>query len=183
VTEQRSPKLDELIRALAAFERPPGLAEIERILRGVELTREELGSHVSFNHGSKRYCRNTVAASGWYELLVVCWAPGQQSHIHDHAGSACAFRVIEGTGSETTYLRSEGGLVRPVSAEILTRGDVCASHDADIHRVANDTDDEDFITLHLYAPALSLMNTYEPEPGAEDERRRLVARAVASYSA
>ena len=181
--QPRSRKLEVLVKALAGFEAAPSLARIEELLQGLELTREDLEPFVVFNHGSKRYSRNIVAASGWYELLVVCWAPGQQSHIHDHSGSACAFRVIEGTGSETTYLRAGGGLVRPVAAEILSRGDVCASHDADIHRVANDTDDEDFITLHLYAPALSLMNTYEAEPGAEEERRRLVARAVASYSA
>ncbi len=172
------PKLKPLTDYLASLAGPPDLAMLERLLDDLHITRDDLADHVKFSDYT--YQRNRVAASGWYELLIVCWKPGQASHIHDHAGSACAFKVIEGTGSETTYERLDSGYVRPVAATILEQGHVCASVDADIHYVANDTDDHDLITLHLYAPALKLMSTYEAEPGSEDARKRLVEQAAAA---
>lgn len=173
--------LEPLTTYLSALNAAPELDAVEDLLNQLDITRDDLAEYIRFNdNGSRRYARNPITTSGWYELLVICWAPGQSSLIHDHAGSACAFRVIQGTGSETTYLRTPGGKVRPVSAEILSPGDVCASKDADIHRVANDTEGEDLITLHLYAPPLAVMNTYEEVPGAEQARRKLVRDALAA---
>jgi len=177
--QQQRQKLAPLCDYLASLTGPPDLTLIEDLLTDLDLTREDLAPHVRFNRTSEHYRRTRVASSGWYELLVVCWAPGQRSAIHDHAGSACAFRVIEGKGSETVFEPDDDGTVTPVDAALLTEGTVCASIDEDIHQVANDTDDQDLITLHLYAPSLASMNTYRAHPDAEAARRRLVDEALA----
>lgn len=41
--------------------------------------------------GADHYVRNCVLRTEAFELLVLCWAPGQESRIHDHATSSwCA---------------------------------------------------------------------------------------------
>ena len=42
------------------------------------------------------YRRNLIRRTAAYEALLLCWLPGQRSPIHDHRGSGCAFRVVEG---------------------------------------------------------------------------------------
>ena len=43
------------------------------------------------------YTRNRVHLNEHFELVVICWEPGQASSIHDHGRSNCLYRVIQGT--------------------------------------------------------------------------------------
>jgi cysteine dioxygenase len=164
---------------LSGLSGPPDLCELELLLGSLDVRRADLGRFVAFNDAG--YARHRVAASGFYELLVVCWGPGQVSAIHDHTGTACAFKVIEGEGVETTFERTGEGLARPNSAAPLRLGQVCASFDSDVHQVCNPASDAGLITLHIYAPPLQRMRTYaldRREAGAERRMSDLVAGAA-----
>src|SRR5207344_671472 len=62
---------------------------------------QELRSFVQFS--SERYRRNLVHAGAAYHALLLCWRSGQRSPIHDHRGSACAVRVVEGDATEIIF--------------------------------------------------------------------------------
>jgi len=50
------------------------------------------------------YTRNLVDdGNGHFNLILLCWLPGQISSIHDHAGSHCIMRVLQGELVETLY--------------------------------------------------------------------------------
>lgn len=159
------PALKPLIDWLRSLEEPAGLDDLHARLTALNITREDLGPYVAFSENT--YARNRVAASGFFELLVVCWGPGQRSLIHDHTGSACAFKVIEGNGVETGYERTQKGLAEPGEARLLETGCVCASMDSDVHEVTNRSTDEALITLHIYTPPLNHMNTYDLDTACE----------------
>ncbi len=165
------PKLRHLVNHLESLRAPAPLDELHRLLDPLDLTRHDIAPFVRFSPDA--YTRNRVAASGLFELLVVCWAPSQVSHIHDHTGSACAFRVIEGAGIETTFDLKHRRFVQPRSAERLDTGVVCASEDSDIHQVCNPSQSQGLITLHIYTPPLQHMNTYELDPHARDDASRI----------
>lgn len=169
------PKLEGLVERLRSYAGPPSLEELHELLSGLEVDRGDLGKFVRFEETG--YARNRVAASGLFELLVVCWAPGQHSVIHDHTGSACAFRVIEGVGVEEGFELTAGGRAKPTSAQLLETGQVCASFDDDIHQVSNPSRSSDLITLHVYAPPMQLMNCYELDAGEEAVSDRLASFA------
>jgi cysteine dioxygenase len=109
---------------------------------------------------SCRYRRNLIRRTAAYEALLLCWQPGQRSPIHDHQGSGCAFRVVEGVVTETLYERTRGDLATAVSMRWLPADTVCASRDFDIHDVANTQPGSDLVTLHVYSPPLRDFNLY-----------------------
>ncbi|MBX3386623.1 MAG: cysteine dioxygenase family protein [Phycisphaeraceae bacterium] len=112
--------------------------------------------------GTRGYVRNTIVASEHFELLALCWRSGHATPIHDHKGSSCAFKVVEGTGTEIRFHRSESGLVVPERTTQMPPGYLCAAEDDDIHQVANtQAPDRDLITLHIYSPPIQRMNTYD----------------------
>lgn len=150
------PLLDYL-RQLAA---PASLGTLESLLHRTRMRREDFGRFCRFGH--RTYTRNIIARSKWFDLALLCWRPGQRSPIHDHRHSACAFRVIEGEGTETHYrLNPDKKTVTREECHIMPQGYICAAHDGDIHEVSNETD-SDLITLHAYSPRLK-MTTY-PRP-------------------
>lgn len=51
-----------------------------------------------------RYTRNLVdAGNGKYNLMIVCWGEGHGSAIHDHAGTHCFMKMLQGELREIRY--------------------------------------------------------------------------------
>ncbi len=128
-------------------------------LRGLRLTRHDLDGFAEFSESC--YRRNRIHTGPAYELLALCWASGQRSPIHDHRGSACALRVVEGIATETKFEFSPSGLIYATGTGRLAAGSVTASYDADMHQMGNlEPSGCDLITLHVYSPPLLRMGRY-----------------------
>ncbi len=154
------PKLAELIDYLDGLKGQADLGKLAKLLSGLKLTRKDVAPACVF--GEKGYRRNRIAGSEHYELLALCWRSGDRTPIHDHQGVSCAFRVVEGTGTEIRFTGTPSGLVCPTNAVSMKPGYVCAAAEADIHQVANmQAPGADLITLHIYSPPIRKMNTYE----------------------
>ncbi len=152
-------KLRPVIARLEAGAGRPDLEELRRLLQQLDLSPEGVRDFISFNAGG--YQRNLVSCGAWHEILVICWLSGQRSPIHDHAGSACAFKVLHGTDREIIHQLQPDGSVRPLCSRRLPPGYVAASREADIHEVANlQPQQRPLITLHIYSPPLVRMRTY-----------------------
>lgn len=153
--------LVRLIRYMDGLAGPVELPMLESLLREANVTREELVVACKFS--DVNYARNLLAKSEWYQLLVICWKEGQSSPIHDHAGSACGVRVIDGIATETMFTPTSHGHVRPESSKQFCRDEVCVTGDTDIHVITNEQPATDLVTLHLYSPPLR-MNSYKLDP-------------------
>lgn len=158
------PKLGPLLSYLHGLDTRADLGVLARMLGELDLTAHDLDPWCEF--GDNAYKRNTIARTEWFELLALCWRSRQATPIHDHKGSSCAFRVIEGTGLEIRFQKTECGLVAPTGSVQMNPGYVCAAEDDDIHQVVNaQCEHSKLITLHIYSPSLSRINTYDA-PGA-----------------
>lgn len=156
----RFPALAELIGYLESIRARADLAVLSKLLSQVKVTRADLQPVCTF--GVRGYRRNTIARSEWFELLALCWRSGHCTPIHDHVGSSCAFRVVEGTGTEIRFNTTPSGLICPAATIRMEPGYICAAADADIHQVANmQAPGQDLITLHIYSPPISKMRTYQ----------------------
>lgn len=156
--ETECPKLRDLLGYLRGLTGRPELDELRRLLGDLDVTPEDLCAWKKF--GSRCYKRNVIAKSEHFELLAVCWKSGQATPIHDHKGSACAFRIVQGAGREIRYENTPCCKVVPTATVKMEPGYICAAEDDDIHRVAN-AEGEDLITMHIYAPPLKGMRTYD----------------------
>jgi cysteine dioxygenase len=96
-----------------------------------------------------------------YHAWVLCWKNGQRSPIHNHSGSACVLRVLRGTLTETLFEMAPNGHVKASFSRDIAEGSLIGSEDTDIHQVSNlQAEDADLVTLHVYTPPLTRMETY-----------------------
>jgi len=165
---ERFPKLAALITYLDSLHERADLSALADLLSHLDVGRCDIAPSCIF--GVRGYRRNTIAASPWYELLALCWRSGDRTPIHDHAGVSCAFRILEGEGTEIRFRPTPSGLICPVGAVRMEPGHICAAADDDIHQVANmQAPGTDLITLHIYSPPIKKMRTYDFAAGAPAE--------------
>lgn len=150
------PLLDYL---LALSDRRADLGVLQRLLAESRVTLDDVRDFLHFENDC--YCRNLVAESPWFNVLVLCWKSGQRSPIHDHAQSVCAFKVLTGVCSETAYAFSPCGQVVPTRTKDFLAGEIVASHDSETHQVSNlQPEGMPLVTLHVYSPPLKTMKVF-----------------------
>ena len=103
-TAATCPKLRPLFEYLDGLRKPADLEILRGLLEQLSVQRRDLAAVCIFR--PERYQRNLVRATEFFELVCVCWASGQRTPIHDHAGSSCAFLVVEGTATEIRFERT-----------------------------------------------------------------------------
>ena len=151
--------LDRLTQYLHARQGPAPLAELISELDELDIDCTDVAEFIRFS--DQHYTRNLLQAGPWYYLLVLCWKNGQRSPIHDHRGSACGVRVLEGTLTETVFEFAPNGMVKADFSRDWPPGSVFGSQDTDLHQVANlQAGDARLVTLHVYSPPLVHMGIY-----------------------
>ncbi|HEX9919760.1 MAG TPA: cysteine dioxygenase family protein [Pyrinomonadaceae bacterium] len=149
-----------LIETLAALGGAPTQGDLDALLRRLEADPEELRPHLCFKPHT--YTRRRVFRSDLCEMLVLCWLPGQRTSIHDHNGSLGAIRICEGALAEEIFALNEAGEVVPAETHTRAAGEVTGTDVPDIHRIGNaDGGEQRMITIHIYAPPLRVINTYQ----------------------
>jgi predicted metal-dependent enzyme (double-stranded beta helix superfamily) len=162
-------------------------AEFNELAFRLDLDDALVGAHVRYC--DDRYARNLVCRSPAFELLVLCWKPGQASTIHDHAGSLNVTRVYSGELTSRVFRRRDGGTgvteiggagtgglpngpVDLVDEQVLASAGGATVDRGEIHQLANESD-SGLVTVHLYAPPLTDIVVYSTaEPRTEVQRLR-----------
>lgn len=88
-------------------------ATARELLTQACLSENEVARYVEPRSAS--YARRSVARREFYELLVLTWMPGQGSVAHDHSGSLCGLKVVQGSLTEQIYESGPDGQVRPTT--------------------------------------------------------------------
>jgi hypothetical protein len=91
------------------------------------------------------------------QVWLLSWLPEQGTPLHDHGTSAGAFAVVRGTLTERVVAAGRD-TVRDSAAD-LTAGRVRHFGPYYVHQVTN-TQAEPAVSVHVYTPGLSWMNTY-----------------------
>eukprot|EP01147_Barroeca_monosierra_P003793 gene3793-8371_t len=108
------------------------------------------------------YTRNLVdGGNGKYNLMLLCWDMGQASSIHDHAGSHCFMKILDGTLTEELFappseLENAQCLEARVEASHDRDGVLYISDKIGTHRVSNPSHSRRAVSLHLYSPPYSV---------------------------
>ncbi len=149
-------------------------AEFNALALRLDLDDALIGAHVRYC--DERYARNLVCRTPAFELLVLCWKPGQASTIHDHAGCLNVTRVYSGELTSRVFRRRDGrpgvagvggaesgelpvGPVDLVDEHVLAGAGAATVDRGEIHQLGN-TSAEGLVTVHLYAPPLTDIVVY-----------------------
>lgn len=153
--------LREVAGAINGLTEVPSLDQVKGWFSSLLLRQRDYERYRVFTE--RKYARNLIARSEFAELLMLCWRSGQRTPIHDHGGSIGVVLVCEGLLTETMYEHAPEGHVRPYNTYRWGPGGVTGADVPDIHQLLNlQPEKRDLVTLHCYAPPLSVLNTYSP---------------------
>src|SRR5438105_9405311 len=117
--------LDALIEYLDRLDARATLPELVDILADTSISVHDVREFLCFS--PERYTRNLVRSGPWYNLLVLCWRNGQRSPIHDHLGSSCGMRILQGVAAETLFELAPNGHVWAVETKFHPAGHILGS--------------------------------------------------------
>ncbi len=164
-TPSASLSLDEYLLMLAQSG-APGLSRDDFLdLTGrLRIDPALIERNVAFS--TETYARNFVCRTPQFELLVLCWEPGQLTTVHDHRGSLNFIRVHRGTLTSRLFRPKPDGRGLDVAAEEeLTPPAFTGVDRPEIHQLSN-LSGERLVTMHVYAPALKELQVYDVETGS-----------------
>lgn len=158
--------LQALVQSLDAALREPepgGGRNVAGLLARYAREHHDWRDYVHFRE--ECYARNLVSASDLFELLVICWQPGQVSPIHDHQGQRCWMGVLEGGMRETQFHASGRGPLRTGRTSVLQPGQVAFIRDEiALHEIAP-AGETAGVTLHLYSRPIRECRIFDRQTG------------------
>ncbi|HYH47680.1 MAG TPA: cysteine dioxygenase family protein [Thermoanaerobaculia bacterium] len=128
-----------------------------------------------------RYARHLLHSdpAGW-SAVVMTWAPGQRTPLHDHAGLWCVEGVIEGRMEVLRYelLDEDEGICRfaPRGRLVAGVGEAGALIPPYDYHVLGNSQNRTSLTLHVYGGTMDHCSVFEPL--GEDLFRRRVRTLV-----
>ena len=138
-------------------------ADFVRAFKSLPLDWTLLGPHIRYIQ--RGYLRKRLHRNRLWEMLLVCWLPGQHTVIHDHGDSWSATRVVCGEMSEVVYeWRGEGKKMRPLTERRVRAPELTIEKPGAIHKVWNGSP-EPAVSLHLYSPPLVRLGSYDEKTG------------------
>jgi len=179
-----TPQLDGLVqRLVAAFTEEQDLAtrrrEVVRLLGEYAHTEGDWKELARFS--ADHYTRNLVHRDRSFELLVLCWGPGQATPIHNHEGQDCWMAILDGDIEEVRYAMPPAGHTGPLQslgARTFATGEVAYIQDEiGLHLVRTASPAHAGVSLHLYAAPYDECNVYCVRTG-KITRKRLVNDTV-----
>jgi cysteine dioxygenase len=171
--------LDRLVRSLREEFRARGRGPQPAPLLG-EYARAERDWREFALFSEHGYTRNLVAREPEFELLILCWRPGQESAIHNHEGQDCWMAVLAGDIEEQRYAWPDGsGALCGKGAMTFREGEVAFIRDEmGLHLVRPSAPSAaGGITLHLYSTPFDECNCYCPDTGRVT-RKKLALHSV-----
>jgi cysteine dioxygenase len=123
------------------------LEELIDFAKDYQFKEEELP--ISFT--GEPYTRTPIYKDEELEIVVICFAKGQTSSVHDHQGSNCVVRVVRGKLLETLFAEEEGGLLGLQGNHLLFQGHVSGLDGVQVHQLVN-LDPSGSVLLNFYSP-------------------------------
>ncbi|MCW5897745.1 MAG: cysteine dioxygenase family protein [Flavobacteriales bacterium] len=165
MSQERIRTVEQLVKALHEAPMHKGYL---RILERVDILPEAFDDLCTWH--PKRYTRNCIARTDDFELLLICYEPGQRTSIHDYATEEAWVHPVRGTVVEERFEPGPGGNLRRVSAAKLDRDSFSYLHNGrSIHRYINDSGQR-AVTLNLYARPLRTWKVYDERSGGSSIR-------------
>ena len=131
-----------------------------RLAMGLAAQAERWRPLVDYRTDTRWY--RVVERTEQYEVWLLSWLPGQGTDLHDHGPASGAFTIAAGTLTERVVA------IKPDQPPVevthtLAAGGCRAFGPHYVHQVTN-TATVAAVSVHVYTPALTVMNRYRLEP-------------------
>ncbi len=124
--------------------------QVRQVVMEAKIQPLDLMPWSDFNHSATdSYGRRLVYDGSFFEMMVMSWRPGDVSAIHDHGYTQWGAVQVFGPAEHATFLVQDGEITC-LSRTLLKTGQSMAVGHQLVHQMGNTTDDQQFITFHLY---------------------------------
>ena len=151
--------LDDLISALSEGER----TTFNDIIRSMQIPSSAFNKYCSWS--DDLYTRNCIVNTEKFELILLCWEPGQITPIHDHGGEECWVKVIQGEFRERIYKVDPVGKLDIIDSVTSSVGAVTYMIDFMGYHSLENRSNTRSMTLHLYAKPIRTCNAFDADLG------------------
>jgi len=146
------------------------IEEVEEILGAYHTKISDWRKYAKFD--KYKYTRNLVhEGNGKFNLMLLCWAAGNQSSIHDHSDAHCFVKCLKGELLETRYhwpseaSSADGGLQEKDRTSVKSDDVSYMSDQLGLHRVENTSHSDTAVSLHLYSPPFKSCQVFDERTG------------------
>lgn len=162
-SKEKNPLASETLSELVTTLSEEDSTKYSEILHSAELTSTAFEGCCSWSNDS--YTRNCVIENEDFELILLCWQPGQLTPIHDHGGEECWVKIIEGEFKEILYKADEAGKLEPVKTSFSEPNDVTYMIDFMGFHTLENLSDKRSLSLHLYAKPIRSCQIFDEDSG------------------
>lgn len=146
-----------------------GIGTVLDFLRTHPVEPDSLRPYLFFS--PERYTRNLIFSNSLFELLAICWEPGQVSSIHNHQGQNCWMTAPVGRLRVQNFRVLEenlaAGFCRLEETDRLDMGPESPAEvdpGEPVHQVLNPTEfGGRAVSLHVYSRPYDRCLVYEPQ--------------------
>lgn len=162
----------EFVEALVRV--PSGPEFVPQVSALVEQTVLDPQSLSKYAHFVKNcYTRNLIHRNERFEVIALCWQPGQVSSIHNHRDQSCWVLMAQGQLEAQNYQvhdrDEQAKTCRLVPSDVMLveqGGFVTVDDDEPVHQVRNLAKWETpAISVHVYSAPIDTCEVYCPEKG------------------
>lgn len=144
----------------------PGYEGYPAVLKSIEFGPETIQDICSWSND--KYVKRTIERIPSFDLELICWEPGQETAIHDHANRESWFFVLQGELEESVFYKP-GEVGEPLhlkSKSIYKNKDIGYMTDNHgLHKLKNSSS-ERTISIHLYTEPYGNVHHYDEQTGA-----------------
>jgi cysteine dioxygenase len=135
----------------------------DNIFRSINLPISIFKNYCSWSNES--YTRNCIVDNEKFELILLCWEPGQITPIHDHGGEECWVKIIDGDFREVIYQEHKAGELSVVKSSVAKTNDITYMIDfMGFHSLEN-LSNKRSMSLHFYAKPIRSCKSFDETSG------------------
>ena len=137
-----------------------GIFDYQEVMESAELTPSDIAYAASWS--AEGYTRNVLERNEDFELILICWEPGQETPIHDHNHQRGWVRMIDGQLTEEVFDAPEADAKPTLKSQKTMEPPSFSylSENVGIHRLKN-TANTRSISVHLYVKPLEQATVYD----------------------
>lgn len=133
------------------------------LAKNMNIPKSEFKKYAYWKPGE--YTRNCIERTPVYELILICWNPGDETQVHGHDEQRCWVCQIDGMTREIRYEVDSDGKLTECNRMVLTPGRLTYMEDEMGYHSLKNCTDERSMTLHLYISPIDSCKVFE---GSED---------------
>lgn len=154
-------KIQSLEQLLEVLPECSGTDYVE-LVKDMHISADELKPYAFWSEDF--YTRNCIARTDDYELLLLCWEPGQTTPIHCHGGQECWVYLVQGLLEEIRYDLEENSneLSRQNKMRLKEEQFSYMNDDMGLHSLEN-ISQRSAMSLHLYMNPIDECRIFDQE--------------------